>query len=519
MPLNPDTLLEKRYKIITQLGEGGFGAVYRALDTRLNIECAVKELSLRGQDAIEQFRLEAEMLARLKHPGLPGVIDHFSEDGHNYLVMEYVPGLDLGQWLHQKGPVPEKQMLIWTAHILDALNYLHTRPQPIIHRDIKPSNIKIGSNNRAVLVDFGIAKVWMQGGQTTGTAQAVSPPYSPLEQYSSGQGGTNPRSDIYALGAALYLLLGGQRPPDPIQRSTGEIALLPLREINPALSAGVEKLVLKAMAMKQEDRWQSARQMWQALDRSSSQTQPAANAIRVAVVAAAFSLRRIGKTERLLSGAIILIIVLTAALFIAFNSASTKDNSTKSTLPPAVMAPSVTATPTLFTLAVTPTSTRVLAQGVNSDQATASAFRLASTSTPTASPTSITTPARPPNPPIIKHLTPRLLSPVQGTSFAGREALIAFEWSAAQRPLAADEYYVLIIHHRIGDDRIWLKNPAYLLPDERRWLADETDYNSELHWQVVVAQKRSGDPNEDPKVSNVSDYSDIWTFQWNIGGG
>jgi serine/threonine-protein kinase len=155
MPLTPGQILHGRYAIQTLLGQGGFGAVYQAHDGLHNQTVAIKENL--GGDA-RQFYQEAQLLASLQHPNLPGVSDYFAEPtGAQYLVMEFIAGEDLDARLRQRGALTEAEALRWLDQILDAVAYLHSRG--IIHRDIKPANIKLTPNRRAVLVDFGIAKV------------------------------------------------------------------------------------------------------------------------------------------------------------------------------------------------------------------------------------------------------------------------------------------------------------------------------------------------------------------------
>jgi eukaryotic-like serine/threonine-protein kinase len=201
-----DELQHGRYRIQERLSQGGMGTVYLGIDRNLdNRVIAIKENSDTSPETQQQFRREAAVLARLTHPNLPRVTDYFIEpSGRQYLVMDYVPGDDLRQILaDHKGPLSEAEALGWLEPVMDALAYMHGwinpetgQPSPIIHRDIKPPNIKRTPNGRTVLVDFGLAKVHIGEGTLVG-ARAVTPGYSPLEQYA---GGTDPRSDIYALG-------------------------------------------------------------------------------------------------------------------------------------------------------------------------------------------------------------------------------------------------------------------------------------------------------------------------------
>jgi serine/threonine protein kinase len=236
MSLNTGQILNNRYRIVKLLGQGGFGAVYRAWDINLSRPCAVKENMDASPEAQVQFGREATILANLIHPNLVRVTDYFFLPGQGqYLVMDYVEGEDLQGMLERTGTqLNDAQALDWTGQVCDALNYLHSQNPPIIHRDIKPANIKITPEGKAILVDFGIAKIYDPNLKTTLGARAVTSGYSSPEQY--GQGKTDPRSDIYSLGATLYTLLTGQAPPDSVDllmRNTGPVT--PAAQINPRI--------------------------------------------------------------------------------------------------------------------------------------------------------------------------------------------------------------------------------------------------------------------------------------------
>ncbi len=272
-PLTTGMVLVNRYRIVKLLGRGGFGAVYRAWDTRLNIPCAVKENFDATPDASRQFTREASILGSLNHPNLPRVTDHFSVPGQGqYLVMDFVEGEDLQTILDQTGgPAPEAQALSWIAQVCDALNYLHSQQPPIIHRDIKPANIRITPQGKAMLVDFGIAKVYDPLKRTTQGARAVTPGFAPFEQY--GQKPTDARSDIYALGATLYAALTGQTPPESIDRVAGA-DLQPPRKLNPAISPAIERAILQAMALQPPQRFANAVEFKTALHRLPGPIEP-----------------------------------------------------------------------------------------------------------------------------------------------------------------------------------------------------------------------------------------------------
>lgn len=264
MSLAAGQILHNRYRIEKLLGQGGMGAVYRARDINLDIPVAIKENLDASTNAQKQFEREARILARLSHPHLPRVTDHFFISGQGqYLVMDYVEGEDLGAMLQRLGALPEPQVLTWIMQICDALAYLHSQPAPIIHRDIKPNNIKIRTDGKAMLVDFGIAKVYDPQLATTMGAKAVTPGYSPPEQY--GMGHTDARSDVYALGATLYHLLTGQVPPESVQRLVGQGQMPPPRQMNQQISPLVEQVILRAIEVTTERRFQTVEELRTAL--------------------------------------------------------------------------------------------------------------------------------------------------------------------------------------------------------------------------------------------------------------
>lgn len=287
MPLIIGQLLNNRYRIDALLGQGGMGAVYRALDLNLNIAVAVKENQDASPEAQRQFAREASLLAGLAHPNLPRVTDHFFIVGQGqYLVMDFIDGEDLESMLTRYGVLPEPQVLSWIAQVCDALAYLHGQQPPIIHRDIKPANIRIRLDGRALLVDFGIAKVYDPNLATTIGAKAVAPGYSPPEQYG---GMTDARSDIYALGATLYHLLTGQTPPESVQRAVGS-AFTPLPHVlNQRISPVAEQAILKAIEVATDRRFGTVQELRAALTQPVNRasitmavppTSPAAPAIK-----------------------------------------------------------------------------------------------------------------------------------------------------------------------------------------------------------------------------------------------
>ncbi|MFQ5398557.1 MAG: serine/threonine-protein kinase [Anaerolineae bacterium] len=261
LPTQQDnTILRERYRLTNIVGQGGMGSVYRAEDLRLPGRlCAIKEvrpdpnLPPESQaQAQAQFLKEASVLAQLDHPNLPKVSDFFSQDGSDYLVMDFVPGKDLRQLLREnQGPLEEQRVMEWAEQIMDALAYLHRQDPLVLHRDIKPANIKLTPDGRIKLVDFGLVKLLAPDDARTitvvqGRGTAL---YTPLEQYGGDGGHTDARTDIYALGATLYHLLTDVPPPDAKARFLNPRALRPLRRLNRHISERVAEAVQWAMEM------------------------------------------------------------------------------------------------------------------------------------------------------------------------------------------------------------------------------------------------------------------------------
>ncbi len=267
MSLEIESLLNERYRIKQELVQSGMGTLYLAHDEILNVHAAIKENRYTSTDHSKQFRQEATILARLRHANLPRVIDHFVvKDQGEYLVMDYILGKDLQEQLEsQDQPFSEEEAAWIGCTVCDALDYLHSRTPPIIHRDIKPANLKRTPEGCIMLLDFGLAKHYQRDEATAVGAQGVTAGYSPVEQYG---GGTDVRSDIYALGATLYTLLTGRIPPEAVERAIGTANLDPIKALNPRVSAEMQGVIEKAMAIKAEDRFQSAKALQKALQGS-----------------------------------------------------------------------------------------------------------------------------------------------------------------------------------------------------------------------------------------------------------
>jgi serine/threonine protein kinase len=269
--LASDTVLQGRYRIIRQLGQGGMGAVYEALDERLDTTVALKETLFTDERLRKQFEREARLLARMHHPALPRVSDHFNESDGQFLVMQYIAGEDLAAMLlERKGPFPQAEVLRWAEQLCDALDYLHTQDPQIIHRDIKPQNLKLTARGQIVLLDFGLAKGaagQMSVVTTSASIFGYTPNYAPLEQV---QGlGTDPRSDIYALAATLFHLITNVKPPDALSRASAIVNGLPdplplANAVTPQVSAAVAAVLSRGMSQKRDDRFATASAMSEA---------------------------------------------------------------------------------------------------------------------------------------------------------------------------------------------------------------------------------------------------------------
>jgi hypothetical protein len=260
-------MLNSRYRIVRLLGQGGFGAVYRAWDTNLNRPCAVKENLDTSPEAQRQFTREATVLANLSHPNLPRVTDHFILAGQGqYLVMDYVEGEDLATMIKRDGPMSTAQALTWITQVADALHYLHGRQPQVVHRDVKPANIRITPDGKAMLVDFGLVKLYDPHLHTTLGARAVTPGYAPPEQY--GQGTTDARTDQYALAATCYNLVTGQEPMESVQRMAG--GQMPLaHQVNPQTPLPTSLAIERAMRLEPSQRFSTVMEFKNALTAST----------------------------------------------------------------------------------------------------------------------------------------------------------------------------------------------------------------------------------------------------------
>jgi eukaryotic-like serine/threonine-protein kinase len=252
--------LANRYLIQEIVGVGGMGAVYRARDLhfpKMVKLVAVKEMVNQARDPlvrktiVQNFEREANVLATLHHPAIPRIFDYFTQDERSYLVMEYIKGKNLEQFINEhEGFLLEETIVRWAIELCDVLEYMHKhQPDPIIFRDMKPSNVMLNQTNNIVLVDFGIARPFQTGQRGT---QVGTEGYSPPEQY---RGDATPLADVYALGATLHHLLTKR---DPRLEAPFSFAERPIRKINPSVSPELETIVNTALHYNPEDRFKDA---------------------------------------------------------------------------------------------------------------------------------------------------------------------------------------------------------------------------------------------------------------------
>jgi serine/threonine-protein kinase len=272
--LEVGVLLQDRYEIQRVLGLGGMACVYLAIQPHLGGKpVAIKEFSYGEQaagraDLLALFRSEAQTLARLSHPGLVAVTDFFEHEREHYLVMEYVEGQTLTQRLRERErPFDVSDVMRWGNEICDVLIYLHSQQPQIILRDLKPANIMLDGNGRIRVIDFGLARHFDASKPDEKTHTLIrgcgTPGFAPLEQY--GGGGTDVRTDIYALGATLYCLLTRQVPVESVDRVTEGTPLAPPSTLNPLVGPGLETVILKCMATLKKDRYDTVRDVKAAL--------------------------------------------------------------------------------------------------------------------------------------------------------------------------------------------------------------------------------------------------------------
>ncbi len=256
------SIVDGKYKILNKIGQGGMSIVYLAMNERANKQWAIKEVRKDGVKDFEVVKqgliVEIDMLKRLSHPNLPSIIDVIDQKDNFLIVMDYIQGNSLKDRLDEFGAQPQELVIEWAKQLSDVLGYLHTRKPAIIYRDMKPSNIMLKPDGKLTLIDFGTAREYKEKNLADTTCLGTIG-YAAPEQF-GGKGQTDGRTDIYCLGATLYHLVTGMNPSEP------PYEIKPIREINPSLSSGLEKIILKCTQRNPEDRYQNCAELTYALE-------------------------------------------------------------------------------------------------------------------------------------------------------------------------------------------------------------------------------------------------------------
>lgn len=256
------SLVDGKYKILSKVGQGGMSVVYMAINEKANKTWAVKEVRKDGVldfEAVKQGLVaETDILKKLSHPNLPSIIDVIDTDDSFIIIMDYVQGNSLNKALEEYGAQPQEYVIEWAKQLCDVLGYLHSRQPPIIYRDMKPANIMLKPDGNVTLIDFGTAREFKEKNLADTTCLGTVG-YAAPEQF-GGMGQTDARTDIYCLGATLYHLVTGCNPSEP------PYEMKPIRQINPGLSSGLERIILKCTQRNPADRYQSAAELMYALD-------------------------------------------------------------------------------------------------------------------------------------------------------------------------------------------------------------------------------------------------------------
>lgn len=255
-------LVDGKYKILNKVGQGGMSVVYLAMNEKANKQWAVKEVR---KDGVKDFEIvkqglvaEIDILKRLNHPNLPSIIDVIDTEDSFIIIMDYIQGNSLNKALDEYGAQPQENVISWAKQLCDVLGYLHSRTPAIIYRDMKPANVMLKPDGNVTLIDFGTAREYKEKNLADTTCLGTVG-YAAPEQF-GGMGQTDARTDIYCLGATLYHLVTGKNPCEP------PYELLPIRQINPGLSSGLERIIQKCTQRDPNDRYQSAAELMYALE-------------------------------------------------------------------------------------------------------------------------------------------------------------------------------------------------------------------------------------------------------------
>lgn len=256
------SLVDGKYKILNKVGQGGMSVVYLAMNEKANKQWAIKEVRKDGVldfEAVKQGLVaETDILKKLDHPHLPSIVDVIDTEDSFIIIMDYIQGNSLNKALEEYGAQPQELVIKWAMQLCDVLGYLHTRNPAIIYRDMKPANIMLKPDGNITLIDFGTAREYKEKNLADTTCLGTVG-YAAPEQF-GGMGQTDARTDIYCLGATLYHLVTGMNPCEP------PYEIKPIREINPALSSGLERIIIKCTQRDPNDRYQSCAELMYALE-------------------------------------------------------------------------------------------------------------------------------------------------------------------------------------------------------------------------------------------------------------
>lgn len=257
------SVIDGKYEILKQIGKGGMSVVYLAMDKRLNKQWAVKEVQKNGRGkngeiVVQSLLAEANMMKRFDHPALPRIVDIIDNGDVIYVIMDYIEGESLDKILEMNGPVDQETVIEWSKQICDILHYLHSQKPPVIYRDMKPANLMLRPDGTVKIIDFGIAREYKEENladtKVLGTRGYAAPEQLDKETQ------TDPRTDIYGLGATMYHLLTGKSP------AKVDMHTKTVRQYNSGIYIGLENIVKKCIEAEPEDRYQSAAELMYALE-------------------------------------------------------------------------------------------------------------------------------------------------------------------------------------------------------------------------------------------------------------
>ncbi|MDE7414884.1 MAG: serine/threonine protein kinase [Lachnospiraceae bacterium] len=251
------SVIDGKYKILNEIGHGGMSNVYLAINEKANKPWAVKEVRKSLNRDFNLLRqsliMETDLLKKLKHPNLPSIIDVIDSDENFLIVMDYIEGNTLERLLDEEGAQSQEKVADWALQLCNVLDYLHTRPSPVIYRDMKPSNVMLKSDGNVVLIDFGTAREFKEK-NVADTCCLGTNGYAAPEQF-GGMGQTDARTDIYCLGTTMYHLVTGHNPSEP------PYELYPITKWNSRLSTGLERIIQKCTQKNPKDRYQTVKEL------------------------------------------------------------------------------------------------------------------------------------------------------------------------------------------------------------------------------------------------------------------